>query len=300
MGMMGNVWAVDFERMFIFGDSLSDPGNMHAMTGQTSQPPYMLVPFLPYDFDGFHYSDGKTWAQWLARHLEMKRSGQAALLAPGVNGNYAFGRARVGSTAPADTVPATEQLVRYLNDHGGSADANALYVLQFGGNDVRDALFTLLTTRDPAAAQGVIEVAVQTELGIIQQLTQLGAQQFLIVNVPNIAFAPATKMGGPEAVFFADMFTNGYNAGLETGLQALEAAFGISIQRLDLHALSSAILTDPGAFGIQNAETPCLMFMTTVNVLCDRPNKYFFLDGIHPTAKIHKIISEHAAAIYDD
>jgi outer membrane lipase/esterase len=298
-GTLGNAWAANFERMFILGDSLSDPGNIYALTGETSQAPYAIVPDRPYDIDGFQFSNGKTWAQSFARHLEMKRSGQAALLAPGVNGNYAFGGARAGSTDAADPISATSQLMRYLGDHGYSADPDALYVLQFGGNDVRDALGALLVTGDFGIAQGIVENAVETELNIIQQLYQLGARQFLVVNVPDISRSPAVQIGGAPAAFAANLLTGGYNAGLEAGLQAVEGAPGISIQRFDLHAVSAAILTDPGDYGIMNAEAPCLMFMTTENVICDKPQKYFFFDGIHPTAKVHKIVSEEAAKLYE-
>ena len=296
--MLGSAWAGDFERMYIMGDSLSDPGNVYALTGQTSQAPYAVIPDRPYDIDGFQFSNGKTWAQWFARHLEMKRSGQSALLAPGVNGNYAFGGARAGSTNPADPISASSQLTRYLGDHGYSADANALYVIQFGGNDVRDALGALLTTQDIGIAQGIVENAVQTEIGIIHQLYQLGARQFLVVNVPDISGAPAVKIGGPQAVFMANLLANGYNAGLEAGLQTLDALPGISIRRFDLYSVAGAILADPNAYGISDVDTPCLMFLTEENAVCNKPNKYFFFDGIHPTAKIHKFISEAAAEIY--
>lgn len=76
----------DFERIFFFGVSLCDAGNIFAITGQTAQ--------APYDIHGYQFSNGKTWAQRFARHLELKRSEQAALFAQGRNGNYAFGGAR--------------------------------------------------------------------------------------------------------------------------------------------------------------------------------------------------------------
>ena len=42
----------DFEDVFIFGDSLSDGGNVWAKTGETSKAPYALVPTLPYAIGG--------------------------------------------------------------------------------------------------------------------------------------------------------------------------------------------------------------------------------------------------------
>ena len=83
MGMMGNVWAEDFDRIFIFGDSLSDPGNVYALTGETTQAPWVLVPDRPYDIGGFQFSNGHIWAQRFARHLKLNSSGKAALVEPG-------------------------------------------------------------------------------------------------------------------------------------------------------------------------------------------------------------------------
>jgi len=303
LGFQGFALAgnADFDRIFIFGDSLSDPGNVYAQTGRTSQAPYLLIPEYPYEFDGYQFSNGKTWAQWFARHLEEKRSGQAALVAPGINGNYAFSGARVGSTDPADERSASSQLTYYFIDHGNAADPEALYVIQFGGNDIRDALGVLMNGEVPdfPGALAVTKNAVTTELGIVHQLYQLGARRFLVVNVPNVSLAPAIKMFGGQAVFAANLLTGIYNAGLEEGLQSLDALPGMKIDRFDLHAFSSAVIANPREYGINNAESPCLMFLTTQNAVCDKPNKYFFFDGIHPTARIHKLLSEQVAGIYE-
>jgi len=44
----------DFSEVFIFGDSLSDGGNIYALTGETSKAPYALVPTRPYAIGGHH------------------------------------------------------------------------------------------------------------------------------------------------------------------------------------------------------------------------------------------------------
>lgn len=307
VGVQSNVWAGNnqFERIFIFGDSLSDPGNVYALLRATlpppytSQPPYEVIPSKPYDIDGFQFSDGKTWAQWFARHLEMKKSGQAALNDPGVNGNYAFGGARLRSLDPNDPTSATSQLNRFLGDYGGLVDPQALYVIQFGGNDVRDALGILLLTGDIEAAGNVVKSAVETEVGMIFQLYQLGARHFLVANVPNISVTPAVKMFGSQGILGANLLVGEYNNGLGGGLQSLQGLHGISINQLDLHAIVTAIVDDPKSFGIGNTEAPCLMFMIETGAICSKSNKYLFWDGIHPTARVHKIVSEHAARIYD-
>ena len=86
--------AETFDRMVIFGDSLTDPGNHFVAFGITSQPPYAPLPDFPYAIGGHHFSNGPTWAEQLTRALGMPTSGKPALHAPGVFTNYAVGRAR--------------------------------------------------------------------------------------------------------------------------------------------------------------------------------------------------------------
>jgi phospholipase/lecithinase/hemolysin len=313
-------WAdvADFERIFFFGDSLSDAGNIFAITGETAQPPYDLIPSRPYDIDGYQFSNGKTWAQWFARHLELKRSGKAALFAPGTNGNYAFGGARARSNAGA--APSSEaQLGMFLQDYRGRIDPDALYVIQFGGNDIRDAIekfFQVIGSNpnDPnifneASQQAglIIQAAVTANIELIVKLHNngKGAKHLLVVNAPNLALTPAIQGLGSQAAFIASMISASYNDGLAAGVSAVTSLPGISIRHLDLFSLINSIVEDPQSFGINNAQSPCLIFTPTADgslkaySYCSKPNKYLFWDGIHPTAKIHKIVSEIAESIYE-
>ena len=81
----------DFSRIFIFGDSLSDPGNLFAINGnQISTFPYLPVPVAPYaSDDGFMFSNGETWAQVFADEMGHEDSGKAAFaaFASSINGN---------------------------------------------------------------------------------------------------------------------------------------------------------------------------------------------------------------------
>src|ERR1043165_1234372 len=62
-----------FDRIVVFGDSLSDPGNAFALTGQHLTPPsygmttpedlLTLIPDAPYARGGNHFSNGPTWIE---------------------------------------------------------------------------------------------------------------------------------------------------------------------------------------------------------------------------------------------
>ncbi len=286
----------DIERIFFFGDSLSDTGNIFALTGQVTLPPWPLIPSAPYDFGkGVQFSDGPTWPLHFARRLDTRRSGEASLYDPGRNGNYAFGGARV-STGLADPTSGASQVERYLADFGDEADDDeTLYVLQFGGNDLRDALL------DPPNAFAITGQAVEAKLALIGQLHAAGARHFLVANVPNLGRAPAINFIGAAAP--ATGLSMIYNGLLEAGLQSLEGPEGLDgvrIDRLDLFGFLESIASDPAEFGIANVTDTCLMFLPPATGICEKPHKNLFWDGLHPTARVHKILGKQVAARYLD
>jgi phospholipase/lecithinase/hemolysin len=58
-----------YSRIFVFGDSLSDPGNNFAVTGATSHPPFDPLPVASYGVGGHHYLNGRTWIEYLAQEM---------------------------------------------------------------------------------------------------------------------------------------------------------------------------------------------------------------------------------------
>ena len=73
-----------FDGIVVFGDSLSDPGNAFALTGENLTPPsygmsgvelLTLIPDAPYAKGGNHFSNGPTWIEDLGRALGLAASG---------------------------------------------------------------------------------------------------------------------------------------------------------------------------------------------------------------------------------
>lgn len=286
----------DFENVFIFGDSLSDAGNIFELTGNLSTAPYLVVPTAPYNLGGHHFSNGKTWAERFAKELVDNQGGKASLRKPGNNGNYAFGGARARSNSGNSSPDSTTQVSMYLGDYG-SAQSDALYVIQFGGNDLRDALVAAAT--DPNAAVAIIQTAVSELTLNIQALYAAGARNFLVANAPNLAHTPAIKLAGISEA--AALFTGIYNGGLESALQQVESFIpDIVIYRLDIAGFTDAVVANPAGFGLSIVDTPCLSFFIESGAICDEPEEYLFWDGLHPTAAAHTELAEFAASVIGD
>ena len=302
LGMHSGLWAKEgFDSIYIFGDSLSDPGNIYALTGQTAKAPYEPIPEAAYAIGGHQFSNGKTWAQRFAHNLRLNKYGKAAYGSSGKLGNYAFGGARL--VGPSLGVSAADQVSLYLGDQGGVADGDALYVIQFGGNDVRDAFVTYLglvpenEPKGPDAATALIEAAIGMEINLMLQLYYSGARNFMVVNSPNIGLAPAIAQFGPDAQLLGAGLSAGFNEGL-AGALAFYMPPDASVQVFNLFELLNGMAANPVAFGISETMIPCLSFGVKSGAKCSKPETYLFWDAVHPTAAVHKHVGNAAAALY--
>jgi outer membrane lipase/esterase len=296
-GAAANPAKIDrrYDALYVFGDSLSDPGNVYVLTGTSSAPPYPLIPSAPYVIGGFHFTNGKTWIERLAAWLGLPNGGKPAFERPGVFGNYALGGSRAGNSgSPLFTFAG--QLDAFSVDVAGAAPAGALYVAWFGGNDIRDALFAAVSDPTLATSEAIIDAAIDAQVDGVAQLHAAGARQFLILNAPNLALTPIVAGLGPQAVADALSLTQKFNAGLATALDQLESSLPtIEIIRFDVFALLSTLAADPAAFGIRNTIDPCLRSGVTRKVYCSGRNRYLFWDSVHPTAAAHKLLAEEIA-----
>jgi phospholipase/lecithinase/hemolysin len=292
------LWALpsqadSYSRMVIFGDSLSDPGNAFALTGELSNRPYTLIPSAPYARGGLHFSNGNTWAEDLGTKLGVAKSVGPALRAPAFS-NYAVGGARA---RPGGAMDLTTQVGLFLASYGNNAPGDALYVIFIGGNDIRDAMGWYI---DPGY-QGptpdvVIGTAIQSIADNIQLLLAAGAHHVLVVNAPNLGVVPAVAMNGPQAQYLGQTLSAGFNFYLNNALTMLQLDPRLSLLQFDLFAFLNQAVAVPASLGLTEVSTPCITPGVVVGAVCNNPKSYLFWDGIHPTAAGHRLISD---AVYN-
>jgi phospholipase/lecithinase/hemolysin len=288
------------KRIVAFGTSLSDPGNAFALRGGTNTPPdYMLDPLLvpsaPYARGGHHFSNGATWIEQFAGPRGLAGSVRPAFRGSDSNAtNYAVGAARAREDGV--NVNLRAQVDAFLREFSGRAPADALYTIEMGGNDIRDALAAYASRRDGAP---IIQEAVLSISRSIQELHRAGAREFLVWRAPNVGLTPAIRTLErlfPGATQLATQITQAFNAGLDGAVAQLAGLPDIRIVRLDAYALLNDLVTYPSAFGLTNVTTACV----TPNVppfTCERPDEFLFWDGIHPTRAAHTLIAQEAASV---
>ncbi len=322
---VGAVRASPFTGITVFGDSLSDDGDIALasglpnLTGTTS-------------FQKFTTNPGNVVVENLAARFGLP-------LAPSLIGgsDYAYGGSGVTTNSPgtAAGVPTvTTQITGYLAANP-TLDANRLYTVWAGANDIfyhgaaalagagaAQAIAALPANLPPAvraavvaqinagaAAQvGVASVetadqagtnvtaAAAQEVTLIGQLHAAGAKHVVVFNLPDIGGTPsaqATDKVAPGAAAAFTSLTNAFNQVLTGGLTTI----GTGIVPVNANLLFAETKANPAAFGFVNIVTPAC---TTASSLTCTQNtliapgsnlSYLFADGVHPSTGADRAVS---------
>jgi outer membrane lipase/esterase len=268
--------AQSYDRLVVFGDSLSDNGNLFAFTGGT-QPPAAFY------FNG-RFSDGRVFTELLGFDLTGFGTTAGSV-------NYAFGGAR---TDAAMSPPGMQvQLQAYLAN-GGTFGSGDLVSVLGGANNIFQALGTISTTpmADPLGYLTLEATDAAGEItGLVNAIAGAGAGTVLVSNLPSLAATPQFR-GGP-AQNLAGGATSAFNTALRQGLFSAAAAnTNSNIILMDLETASAFFAANPGLFGVTNATDAC--FNQTNLTVCANPESYFYFDGVHPTATGHRALANLA------
>jgi phospholipase/lecithinase/hemolysin len=287
-----------YSGIVVFGTSLSDSGNAFALHGGVNTPPdylvdRLLVPSVPYAEGGHHFTNGATWVEQFARSLGLAGSVQPAFRGDTPRAtNFAVGAAR--AWADGRNVNLSEQVDTFLRSTGGAASPDALYVIEMGGNDVRDALLAF-----PTNHVEILEQALGSIGANMVRLYGAGARRFLVWNAPDPSLTPALRrlaIANPGIATLATFLTQSFNGHLGYLLTQLSGLPGATISRLDADHLLNQIVLDGTRFGLSNVTEACIM-PNAAPFACTNPDEYLFWDGIHPTSAVHGIVARLAASV---
>ncbi|WP_416395351.1 SGNH/GDSL hydrolase family protein [Allohahella sp. A8] len=268
------------EAIYVFGDSLSDTGNLASVTSDFPNPP----------FSGNRVTDGDTAVEVLADLRGVALEASLHLVGPAQGTNYAVAGAKAGTDEPIDL---NTQVDAFLLNTQGQAPADALYVVFIGGNDVRAA-------RDEPnhrASSELLKAALDGVKTNVEKLIAAGAEQVVVVNVPDIGAIPETsQLAATTSNWFlptsATVKTAAYNLGLKQRVKSLEKASGKDIVLIDLFSAFRSIDKDAEAYGISNTTEPCFSQATrSYTEGCafgQNISSYAYFDEVHPTAKLHE------------
>lgn len=251
-------------KVYTFGDSLSDTGNAFSISGN-------LFPSSPY-FQG-RFSNGILWVEHLAAELGRSNDAQARFSG---GRNYAVG----GS----ETSDLTAQLSLFQINLGifSSLESTDLCVIWIGGNDILNG---------ESAVPSQMADRVQTS---VNTLIARNARKFIIPNLPDLAKLPP-EIGTPNAADTRAR-TIDYNNHLASIVAGINALSGKSAVLVDVFSMFEEIIARPQAYGFVTATE--FAYDRDTGAIVSNPNEYIFWDDRHPTATIHRLIGQIAAQSY--
>ncbi len=287
----------------VFGDSLSDSGNISIVSG------------LP-QIMRFTTNPGFTAVEDIGNNFGLATN-------PSLKGgtDFAYGGAGVNTNSPGtpSSIPnETQQITSYLTANP-QLSGSELYTVFGGANDIfyhgtavaagefaaahglnPVAIANLEGVAGPetqAQALSAIQAAAAQEVTLVGNLQKAGARYIVVFNLPNTSLTPSAAAGEtlvPGTIAEQSTLSSAFNSALNAGL----ANARVGIIPVNTFALFNEVLADPSAFGILNTTVAACTTASSLNCTPQtlRPNAtpatYLFADGVHPTTNTHALFAE--------
>ncbi len=285
----GIINASPLHHIVIFGDSLSDNGNLYElMKHQLPQSP-------PY-YEG-RFSNGPVWIEHLA--ASYFSNPDTHLL------NYAIGGSGVSEEDEDDVLLTLKKQVNtYLLSHQDSADPDALYIIWIGANNYLGA------PEDADQALNEVNTGISNS---IEKLINKGAKHILLFNIPDLGKTPAaTEFDATEMLHY---FSTQHNKMLYQSFNQFKSNYPeVEWFYFDLGTMFDDVVEHPANYGFSNVKDMCSDFtmnqmnrkslLKMVAAVHPKANNdacdgYLFFDLVHPTAYAHRLIAEEVRSMLD-
>jgi phospholipase/lecithinase/hemolysin len=289
-----SAFALDFSRfnhLVVFGDSLSDNGNLFAITeAEGINPPQPPFPLYGETSDGTgtflgRFTDGRNWVDYfpsvpsVANHLPPNHFPTVTAFYSENNGtNVAIGGSTSADLLQSPGPISHGQIPDYIQAKGNRISSDDLYCIWIGANDFKAGI----------APQ-------QTAANILSGITALaraGAKEIILVDCPDISLTPevrALDVLDPGTVQAAKQFVAAVNVLLAVEAPLIAWRQRLNVTFVDINAIFVPLVLNPAFFGFSNSTDPALLPTGLVEA---NPDSYVFWDGFHPTTKVHRIAAQ--------
>ena len=313
-----------YSGVFVFGDSLVDAGNALKLAEWYDGLPLTDLPegaptaeqgyFLGRFSDGYVFTDlisNKTIGvvtktvfpygfddPWLGLPIDPFASDPN-----GNNLNFAYGGAQIrqGDEVVPDLDGQTDAFKDAVDNH---ADANALYMVTMGGNDVRNLAPSGSDPVSQASAQSALQAAADKMLHELVQLVDIGVHNLLITGVPDVGLIPKYDINGNlvldgvelQRSAAATQYSQYLDMLIRTEVVPALQAMGANVTYVPLMDYTDAQGTHVA--GGLNAILPTLAALQglTTDELSQNLLQYqqlVFFDDVHPNAQVEGLISAY-------
>jgi len=263
--------------VYVIGDSLSDPGNLYALTGfWPPSPPYAQ-----------RNCNGPVWPEYFSANLGVPVDSRA--YGGALSGVFMYegmplsNFINVGYPQYFDYetqyLPGvSEEIDKLLADFPNGLNPDALYVVWAGAND----FFLEAYAPGQILPQTIINI-----VNAVKRLSAAGARHFAVGNIPDIGLTPFAQEYDPEQI---SEYIALVNAMLEQELRNLPKSYAETMVIFDTYKILRDVRNNPEAFGLTNVTDACLVLSSST--VCADPDKYLFWDDVHPTTAGQAILAD--------
>lgn len=284
------VSAAPLNNIVVFGDSLSDNGNLYEYTRHS-------VPVSPPYYEG-RFTNGPVWVERLASTYFGENASSHLL-------DFAFGGAGISADQQDDVLFTLEREIdSYLLVHNTESVGKSLFIVWIGANNY------LGVPDDPEGNVQMVNAGIKHGL---ERLVKAGAKHVLVLNLPDLGKTP----GAIDMAMEKELsdYTSSHNLALASTIANLQKSYpDVQWLSYDVNNMVNTILDNPAQYGFTNTTETCykVSFKThrsrqaIVKMAARMPSEavsdcegYLFFDPVHPTAQAHQLMAEAAKALLD-
>lgn len=302
-------YATTIDKIVVFGDSLSDNGNVFSVTTNAHKtiPKIPIIPREPPYYHG-RFTNGQVWIEHLAQAMHV------TLLDYAYGGAWAEPLIDSGKVFPYDLAT---QVNMYLTAAATDYHKDKhLYVIWIGNNDC------IQSQRDQEYVASNIVSIISYQL---EWLKLNGAKHFLILALPDLGLIPEIIAQGPEDVARMTRLSLLNNNKLVVMLDKKRQKYpDIDFVYFDFNKYFVDTIIHPDEYHLKNVTEGCYTggyslanrlanseeinaasdanidivnnislrtayfnSVATGKNVCDNPDEYLFWDGVHPNRIVH-------------
>jgi len=256
---------------FSFGDSYTqtgfvDNGVLPAVGNPLGNPPY----------PGYTATGGENWVDFVTTTYNKSLV---------FTYNYAYGGATIDASLVTPYEPTVLSLTDQVNEFLTTVatkpastpwtSSNALFSIFIGINDIGNSYY------ESGDRSAFSDTLLNAEFALVQKLYNVGARNFLFVNVPPVDRSPLMLAQAASAQATEKTVIAGFNSKLVTKMASFKANnTGVSTFLWDSNAQFTTILNSPTTYGFQDATS----YGTTPGL--------FWGNNLHPTSAAHKLFGQ--------